>query len=474
MRTPLLLAGCIVLTIYCSCTKSPDSPVLPPQHLLTSFEVTVVERVPDHAVITWSESLNVATSDSIKYKIFLNDSLIDSNLLNRKDILKDLSGTKEYNGKVLAYTASGDTVSAPFFLEKVDGMVFFGNYDADVFQENNLFTGKLLFKIAAGSSGNSLGYSAPVISNDTAFISNNESTGYGLEAFNLNTGELIWNALPYSAGYNTFINSEITYYAGKLYASTRDGVISIDASNGQTVWKNTAHVFNSNPVIDGDKLLVNSGATLFALNVANGETIWQSAHSSLLMNRPVANKGTVYFSTHGQEVYAVNENTGAIIWQNNYVGVNAYYDPIPSPVIFNNILIVGTTESGVYGLNLTNGKTIWHYDNGILGCSQTTLGNGNVYFSQVIGFSSYQTQITAVDATTGKLVWEQTNENQQTDNLIFVNNRLYCGHLGRSIECINAVDGTFLNYVVSSGSRGPFTIRLNNVSYFTADHGNYK
>src|SRR5665213_831464 len=173
MRIPLLLAGCIFLTIYCSCTKSPDSPVLPQHHLLTSFEVTVVERVPDHAVITWSESLNVATSDSIKYKIFLYDSLIDSNLINRKDILKDLSGTKEYNGKVLAYTASGDTVSAPFFLEKVDGMVFFGNYDADVFQENNLFTGKLLFKIAAGSSGNSLGYSAPVISNDTAFISNN-------------------------------------------------------------------------------------------------------------------------------------------------------------------------------------------------------------------------------------------------------------------------------------------------------------
>ena len=135
MRAPLLLAASIVLTTYCSCTKSPDSPVLPKQHLLTSFEVTVVERVPDHAVITWSESLNVATSDSIKYKIFLNDSLIDSNLINRKDILKELSGTKEYNGKVFAYTASGDTVSAQFFLEKVDGIIVFGNYDADVFQE---------------------------------------------------------------------------------------------------------------------------------------------------------------------------------------------------------------------------------------------------------------------------------------------------------------------------------------------------
>ena len=473
MRTPLLLAACIVLTIYCSCTKSPDSPVLPVQHLLTSFEVTVVERVPDHAVITWSESSNLAGSDSIKYKIILNDSLIDSNLINRKYMLKDLSGDKEYNGKVLAYTASGDTVSAPFFLEKVDGMVVFGNYDGDVLQGNNLFSGTLLFKFLAGSPGHSYDYSAPVISNDTAFISNNESTQYGLEAFNLKTGETLWNALPYSAGDNTFINSEITYDAGKLYASTRDGVICINASNGQTLWKNTTHVFNSNPVIDGDKLLVNAGATLFALNLANGESIWQTAHSAILMGRPVANKDIVYFSTQGQQVYAVNENTGAIIWQNDYVGVNAYYDPIPCPVIYNNILIIGTTESGVYGLNLTDGKTIWHYNNGILGCSQTALGNGNIYFSQVVGFSTYQTQITAVDATTGNLVWEQTNKNEQTENLIVVNNRLYCSHLG-SIECLNAADGTFLSYVISGGIWGPFTIRLNNVSYYTADHGNYK
>ena len=245
MKTPIQLAACLVLITYFSCTKSPDLPIPLGQHLLSSFEVTVLERVPDHAIIAWTESSNVGNSDTVKYKIFLNNNLIDSNLVTRRDTLKGLSGTKEYNGKVLAYTSSGDTISAPFFLEKIDGMVVFGSADDAMFRANNLFSGTLLFKTPTYSNGqySTPVFSAPVISNDTAFISNNQSTQYSLESFNLNTGKMIWEALPYSAGDNGFINSEITYHMGKLYASTRDGVISMNASNGQILWKNTSNVF---------------------------------------------------------------------------------------------------------------------------------------------------------------------------------------------------------------------------------------
>ena len=51
-------------------------------------------------------------------------------LTHLTDTLHHLNADSVYNGRVFAYTKSGDTASAPFLLEKINGYIVFGDNDS--------------------------------------------------------------------------------------------------------------------------------------------------------------------------------------------------------------------------------------------------------------------------------------------------------------------------------------------------------
>jgi hypothetical protein len=52
--------------------------------------------------------------------------LIHTDLLRLNDTLLNLSADSAYTGLVLAYTSNTDTISAGFYLDKLDGYILFG------------------------------------------------------------------------------------------------------------------------------------------------------------------------------------------------------------------------------------------------------------------------------------------------------------------------------------------------------------
>ena len=112
--TFFFLLGCTMSLLF-SCTK-PNDPSNPPQgiSILSPFRVTVLDRTVSQASIIWTESLNLGSYDTVKYKVVINNRVVDSNLTRRYDTLRNLSGDTAYAGVVWAYTKSGDTSSATF------------------------------------------------------------------------------------------------------------------------------------------------------------------------------------------------------------------------------------------------------------------------------------------------------------------------------------------------------------------------
>src|SRR5207253_756781 len=133
---------------------------------------------------------------------------------------------------------------------------------------------------------------------------------------------------------------------GRLY--------SLTASRDQTSWPTVYDAANGHilghfiadmpPVIDGTIGIFVYGSVVRAQNLRTGAPLWSFTGDCDIYTLPVAANGTVYIGSAQGNVYALNEQTGALVWSDNAgsrivgEGQNPYY---PSPAGTQPALAVG-------------------------------------------------------------------------------------------------------------------------------------
>jgi outer membrane protein assembly factor BamB len=200
----------------------------------------------------------------------------------------------------------------------------------------NALTGDLLWKTPFDSSYPN-GVSATTVAEGAVYVTVYVAERYGggeIYAFNMTTGELLWEYAP-----PAWLSSSPAVADGKVYVGTSTGeVLCFNALTGQMLWdyyvrgavgSNSSsgsgyQVTNSLTVSNG---VVYIGATpelLLALNASNGAYVWGE---SLIGNSedscPAVGYGTLYLGTtpggsssevHVGGVSALNATTGSLIW----------------------------------------------------------------------------------------------------------------------------------------------------------------
>lgn len=426
---------------------------------LSSFTVSVLERGAQYANISWTESINLTGPDTVKYKLFLNNRLIASNLINRTYHFTNLSGDTAYNGKVFAYTNSGDTISASFNLEKVQGVIAF-NSDNN-FEVYNIYSGTRLWSRAWYIYGYTDG--SPTIIGDTIFFSNASlSTGNTLYAYSIKTGQQIWGALPAYGIYSSLSNATNPVYSnGKIIVSTSYGVIAINSGNGQILWTyslpNSSLSGNTIPIAANNKVFVGGDGVLVALNENTGQLAWQFA--GYPGKRPLPLNNALIVGTNNG-LYSLNQNTGAVIWQKPFPNI-----PF---VESDNVLIGFVGSDALYGLSATDGSTKWRIGlDWLLGVG-LAVGNKMCFYTD-----NGNNKMTAIRSATGQLVWEVPFSG---GNLIYAKNQIISTGTN-TVSFQNALTGSFINSVYLnslSHNIGAATIRLNDTTYFNCYHGNFR
>lgn len=450
----------LVLFSIMSCTKNNDIDNTITQIGLTPFIVTVVERIPQRGIISWTQSTNLGNADTINYKVFINGRMADSNLLKTKDTLYNLSGDTMYVGKVIAYNKRGDTISAPFVFDKVQEFIAFNS--EKYFEMYNLSSGirmwNKIWNIYTYEDG------SPTIVNDTIYFSNkNLSIGNTLFSYNFKTGKQIWSAIPY-----TGINSNLAEYTNPVYSNnkivvaTQYGIVALNAKTGQTLWTYN-HPHNratSTPVVTNNKVFVGGNDDFVAVDENTGIPIWHFPIGPSA-KRPLCINNLIVLETAGK-IYALDQNSGKTIWQK---ALSADF----SPVISDSVLITFVSGDGIYGLSPTTGNTVWHSGADWLSGISLTVGNGNCYFTDY-----GNNKIVALKSKTGKQIWETTNPGN--GNLIFAKNKLFTAN-SNTVFTYNANNGSLITSVYLSRlshAIGAFTIQLNDTTYYSNEHGNYK
>jgi len=305
----------------------------------------------------------------------------------------------------------------------------------------------------------------------------------------VNFGKLI--SYPLIADGRVYVTVKVAPGQGTiLYAlNATDGAILWSfALGGSSQWSAACYE-------NGRVFAVNGSGFLRAFDGATGNVIWgvQMPGQFSFDGPPTVDQGVIYLSGAGSggTVYAVNANTGAVIWTSSVMngGTN-------SPAVTSDGIYVSYACPNVYKLNPATGAKIWHYAPGCSGGGGKTaaLYNGRLYVrdssdtihdsqtGSIIGtfnakntpafsgnrgfflngprfFGSFGT-LEARDVNTQALLWSFAGDGQLQSAVLVVNDYVYVGSASGKLYAVNAATGQQV-WVTTAGTSIPYVDEQN-------------
>lgn len=214
---------------------------------------------------------------------------------------------------------------------------------------------KLLWRVPLGPS-----YSGPIVSQDLVFTTETRNReAEGVYALDRKTGKEAWRAewkgamtVPFFAASNgSWIRSTPAYDGASLYVGgMRDILVCLDAGSGKERWRVDfvkefksplpAFGFVSSPLVEGDAVYVQAGASVVKLRKTSGEVLWRALRDEGGMmgsafSSPVLADlaGRRQLLVQGREKLAgIDPATGEVFWSHtvpSFRGMN-----ILTPVVF--------------------------------------------------------------------------------------------------------------------------------------------
>ena len=206
--------------------------------------------------------------------------------------------------------------------------------------------------------------SPPTLAHDLLFVSDNQQTGYGLEA---TTGELRWRVprLPFWNRWQPAVASQTEIF---LVNSPSPDIIALHVETGQvrSVYRpdNPAqfqahHKRNQLAYANGRLFLITQDEQVSAIDASSGQRLWQLKSPRGVTAPPVATADTLYLAvkeTHGNgySLHALAATTGKKRWR-----FNASRHFQAAPLATAETIYVGNDERKVYALDAATGQPVW-------------------------------------------------------------------------------------------------------------------
>ena len=203
----------------------------------------------------------------------------------------------------------------------------------------------------------------------------------------------------------------------------------------------------------------------------SGNEKWSFQVDSPVTSGVAVSGNTVFFGTETGRFYALNKNTGRVIWE--YKAENTIYG-VPSIVGSNVVLAIGSGE--IICLSISDGSYVWSA--GGIGGRDTRgkavndgLSDGTAAGGGLVYVSKDDRKVHAFSANDGRTVWTYTTGDQgirvaptYSDGLLFV------GEYDGIFSILDAKSGKRLNGGGAGGAVNTPTVSNSNV-YFSAWDG---
>lgn len=219
----------------------------------------------------------------------------------------------------------------------------------------------------------------------------------------------------------------------------------------------------SSPAVVGEVVYIGStDGNVYALDAPSGRVKWKFATESRVTASPAIAAGVVYFGSYDGSFYAVDSATGQLKWKFQTRGEKRYTakhlhhlqpaaeampDPwdfyMSSPGVWNGVVYFGSGDTNVYALDASTGGLKWKFQTGDVVHSSPAIAEGILYIG------SWDSYLYALDAASGKEKWRfKTGDDPEIHNHVgiqsspaIVNGTIYFGCRDANVYAIDAVTG---------------------------------
>jgi outer membrane protein assembly factor BamB len=182
-------------------------------------------------------------------------------------------------------------------------------------------------------------------------------------------------------------------------------------------------------VVGGLVYIGSLDGNLYALDANTGNVVWKTQTQGPIESSPAVSDGAVYFNSkepEGAALYKVDANTGAVIWKQvfpyNYSPIEGGTEMLGSPSVAAGMVFTSTDMRTYYALNATTGNIAWNFSDPAASefiYMSPIYVNGDLYI-----LDKYN--IACLNAANGHTLWssftgdELYNSPSYADNYIYV------------------------------------------------------
>ncbi|MFA3783035.1 PQQ-binding-like beta-propeller repeat protein [Melioribacteraceae bacterium 4301-Me] len=359
-------------------------------------------------ILVWLEKqLSTYSLDKEKY-IFLPED-VKTKCLNWN---KFISLIEKKNVKLLLFGGKG---TVEFFSE--DGIRAFQNNDGFILQKN-----KIGFNIIKTNKDSvifyqkELGKKEQIVNTFDKSVQINTSKIYNQELTNDST------KIELQEEYNSTLYSGLTYWNGKIYFATQEGIVNCIDSVGKFLWDYDSYgnIFSKPVIADGILADITYQGDLFSISAITGEPIQSigfddqftsdillinySGSKELMMPKLTKSKAALVFGSLSGKVYCYDLETLQEYWVNS-----SAKGSIISPLLeYNNKIYFISRDGFLYCIDSRDGILIWRWkpSRDIDVIDQTLITNGKNLFVVTSNNVLY-----SIDMLLGKYTWEKDKLN---------------------------------------------------------------
>ncbi|MBX5320474.1 MAG: PQQ-binding-like beta-propeller repeat protein [Candidatus Bathyarchaeia archaeon] len=282
--------------------------------------------------------------------------------------------------------------------------------------------------------------SSPAVVDGKVYVGSHDKNWYCLDAY---TGAKIWN---FTIGH--YVRSSAAVVGGRVFTGADDGYFyCLNASTGQQIWKTPAggHFPNmmvptefqprSSPIVIGNRVYVGSlDGKVYCLNAENGNVLYTYSTGGPIFGSPVYYNGIIYITSTDTYLYALNAADLSLKWRSFPLNLQI---GIPER---SNLFNIGTPT-------VADGKVF--------------IGGGVMYGTAVPGVNYYPHSVPsgawggtirffAFNASTGASIWNQTlaGNTQPVWVPVYKDGKLYISEF-MQVTCMNATNPNSGPYKVS-------------------------
>lgn len=293
----------------------------------------------------------------------------------------------------------------------------------------------------------------PSVADGRLFFGNIRGAFVGLKASN---GRVLWKQETGRCSASAPAVEDGVVYAAFMdpypcpKAQTGSGfVVAWDAETGDEIWKTEMGAVESSPlVVDGRVYIADWNNQMHALDQGTGAIIWSSpldgktVSSAAWVSAEVtgANPGVV-IGTEGGTLYHFDAITGDTVWELRVDGSEYYY---ATPVVAYGRVYVGNTNGYMYAIGAKSGDVIWAQRAGSYIYAAPVAAEKTIYVGTYDGF------VIAYDAATGSEQWRVDAPGAIHGAMSLMEGLLYFSICARC--------GSTAARPVKSGNRGTYAI----------------